>query len=138
LTWDKEMELMCPVNKLGHIDIYIVSHHGWLQSGSPALVHGIAPRVAIMDNGAKKGGSPPAWEIIEKSPGLQDLWQLHYSEEGGAGHNVAPPFVANLGAEDGNYLKLVAYPDNTFSVYNSRTRLAKDYSSHIYIPRTKY
>ena len=57
LTHDKEMQLMCPVNKIGKIDIYVVSHHGWAQSGSPALVYGIAPRVAIMDNGAKKGGS---------------------------------------------------------------------------------
>jgi len=48
LTWDKEMQLMCPINKLGKIDVYIVSHHGWLQSGSPAGVHGIDPRVAIM------------------------------------------------------------------------------------------
>jgi competence protein ComEC len=28
LTWDKEMQLMCPNNKLGRVDIYIVSHHG--------------------------------------------------------------------------------------------------------------
>jgi len=56
LTWDKEMELMCPVNRLGRMDIYIVSHHGWRQSGSPALLNGIAPRVALMDNGADKGG----------------------------------------------------------------------------------
>ena len=55
LTRDKEMELMCPLNRLGRVDVYIVSHHGWQQSGSPALVHGIAPSVAIMDNGAKKG-----------------------------------------------------------------------------------
>jgi competence protein ComEC len=64
LTWDKEMELMCPVNKLGKIDVYIVSHHGFLQSGSPALVRGIAPRAAIMDNGAKKGGSRLASKIF--------------------------------------------------------------------------
>ena len=46
LTRDKEAELMCPLNKLGNIDIYIVSHHGWAQSSSPAFVYGIAPRVA--------------------------------------------------------------------------------------------
>jgi competence protein ComEC len=95
LTKDKEMELVCPSNKLGPVDIYIVSHHGWYQSGSPALLNSIAPRVAIMDNGAKKGGSPSAWEIIEKSPRLEDLWQLHFSEEGGASHNAAPEFIAN-------------------------------------------
>ena len=128
LTRDKEMELMCPVNKLGKIDIYIVSHHGWIQSGSPALVHGIDPRVAIMDNGAKKGGSPPAWDVIEKSPHLEDLWQLHYSEEGGNAHNVANEFIANpQGPDAGNYLLLTAQRDGSFEVFNSRTGKTKHY-----------
>lgn len=128
LTWDKEMELMCPANKLGHVDIYIVSHHGWSQSSSPALVWGIAPRVAIMDNGAKKGGTPSTWDIIEKSPGLENLWQLHFSDEGGAAHNVPAEFIANpQGIEAGNYLELTAHADGSFSVYNSRTDKTKAY-----------
>jgi len=47
LTWDKEMELVCPANKLGHVDIFIVSHHGSLQSNSPALLAAISPRIAL-------------------------------------------------------------------------------------------
>jgi beta-lactamase superfamily II metal-dependent hydrolase len=130
LTWDKEMALMCPVNKLGKIDVYIVSHHGSAQSGSPALVQGIAPRVAIMDNGAKKGGSPSAWDIIKASPHLEDLWQLHFSEEGGDAHNAPAPFLANLpGPDAGNYLKLTASPDGSFEVFNSRTQTAKHYAA---------
>jgi competence protein ComEC len=128
LTWDKEMQLMCPRNKLGHVDVYIVSHHGWYQSGSPALVHGIAPRVAIMDNGAKKGGTPSAWDIIEKSPHLEDLWQLHYSDEGGAAHNVASEFIANPdGPDAANYLELIGKTDGSFDVFNSRTQKTKHY-----------
>jgi len=128
LTSDKEIELMCPQNKLGKIDIYIVSHHGWSESGSPPLVNGIAPRVAIMDNGAKKGGTPSTWDIIEKSPRLEDLWQLHYSEEGGEAHNVRPQYIANLeGPDNGNYLKLTAWPDGKFEVFNARTRETKTY-----------
>jgi competence protein ComEC len=128
LTWDKEMELMCPANKLGKVDVYIVSHHGWRESGSPALVHGIAPRVAIMDNGAKKGGTPSAWDIIEKSPHLEDLWQLHYSEEGGATHNVANELIANPdGPDAGNYLELLGSTDGSFDVFNSRTQKTKHY-----------
>ena len=130
LTQDKEMELMCPANKLGKIDVYVVSHHGWYQSSSPALVYGIAPRVAIMDNGAKKGGSPSTWDIIEKSPGLEDLWQLHYSDEGGATHNAAPELIANLdGPDAGNYLKLTAWPDGNMEVFNSRTQKTKHYGA---------
>ncbi len=128
LTRDKEMELVCPINKLGAIDIYIVSHHGWYQSNSPAFLSAIAPRVAIMDNGAKKGGTPSAWDIIEKSPRLENLWQLHFSEEGGAAHNVAPEFIANPeGPDAGNYLELTARPDGSFEVFNSRTQDTKLY-----------
>jgi beta-lactamase superfamily II metal-dependent hydrolase len=130
LTWDKEMQLMCPNDKIGHVDVYVVSHHGWLQSGSPALVHGIAPRVAIMDNGAKKGGSPPAWDIVKASPHLEGFWQLHFSEEGGEAHNVAPEFIANLpGPDAGNYLKLTGRPDGSFEVFNSRTKETKKYGA---------
>jgi len=130
LTADKELDLMCPMNKIGVVDIYVVSHHGFLQSGSAVLVHGIAPRVAIMDNGAKKGGSPAAWDVIEKSPGLEDLWQLHYSEEGGDAHNVAALFLANLqGPDTGNYLKVTASADGSFEVFNSRTRETKKYAA---------
>jgi competence protein ComEC len=128
LTRDKEMELVCPNNKLGAIDIYIVSHHGWYQSGSPAFLNAIAPRVAIMDNGAKKGGTPAAWDIIEKSPRLENLWQLHFSEEGGAAHNVPSEFIANPeGPDAGNYLELTAWPDGSFEVFNSRTSGTKKY-----------
>ena len=128
LTSDKEIGLVCPKNKLGKIDIYIVSHHGWNQSGSPAMLNAIAPRVAIMDNGAKKGGTPSTWDIIEKSPNLENLWQLHYSDEGGAAHNVSAEFIANVeGPDTGKYLKLTAWPDGKFEVFNSRTQQTKQY-----------
>ena len=130
LTGDKESELMCPTNKIGAVDIYIASHHGSPNSGSPVLVHAIAARVAIMDNGANKGGSPEAWDVIEKSPGLEDLWQLHYSEAGGDAHNVAAPFLANLAGPDaGNYLKVTASADGSFAVFNSRTGETKKYAA---------
>lgn len=128
LTKDKEIQLMCPDNKIGDINVYVVSHHGWEQSGTPALVEGIRPEVAIMDNGAKKGGSPSSWDVIHHSPGLLDLWQLHYSEEGGTQHNVAAPFIANVqGPDEGNYIKLTAWPNGRFEVLNSRTGAKKMY-----------
>ncbi|MGH9741234.1 MAG: ComEC/Rec2 family competence protein [Candidatus Acidiferrum sp.] len=131
LTKDKEWQLMCPVNRLGKIDIYVVSHHGWFHSNSPIFLDGIAPRVAIMDNGADKGGSPAAWDAIEKSPRLEDLWQLHFSNEGKVEHNVADSYIANLSVEanDGNYIKLTAWPDGKFDVYNARTKATKDYAA---------
>jgi competence protein ComEC len=128
LTADKERELMCPVNKLGHADVYIASHHGLFQSGSALLVHTIKPRLAIVDNGAKKGGSPAALDIIKSSPGLLALWQLHFSEEAGLAHNTGPEFIANPdGPDAAHYLKLTANPDGTFSIFNSRTKESKQY-----------
>src|SRR5262249_28109950 len=127
---DREMPLMCPMNKIGKVDIYVVSHHGSESSGGAALVHGTAPRVAIMDNGEKKGGSVKAWTMVKSSPGLEDFWQLHYSADGGSEHNVAPEFIANLqGQEQGNYLKLTAELDGSFAVFNSRTKETKKYAA---------
>lgn len=130
LPHDKELQLVCPQNKLGKVDIYIVSHHGWKESGSAAFVHGIAPRVAVMDNGAKKGGTPSVWDTIHASPHLEDLWQLHFSDEGGQEHNVAQEFIANPPGPDlGNTLELKALPDGSFDVSNSRTKKTKHYAA---------
>jgi competence protein ComEC len=128
LTQDKEVELVCPINKLGPVDIFIVSHHGWLQSNSRALLTAISPRIAIMDNGADKGGSPSSWDTIKNSPKLEDLWQLHFSNEGGAAHNPTSAFIANLAGPDmGNYLKVSVRVDGKLEVYNSRTQTTKHY-----------
>ena len=130
LTRDKEMELACPKNKIGRVDIYIVSHHGWYQSNSRTFLDAIAPRVAIMDNGSKKGGTPSAWDNIEKSPRLENLWQLHFSEEGGPAHNVPSEFIANTdGPDAGHFLELTASPDGSFDITNSRTKRSKHYGS---------
>jgi competence protein ComEC len=129
LTADKEFELMCPANKIGKVDIYIASHHGFNQSGSAALVHAIEPRIAIVDNGTKKGGSPSALDIIKSSPNLAAMWQLHFSDEAGPAHNTSPDLIANLpGPDAANYLKLIVNPDRTFIVLNSRTNQSKSYS----------
>lgn len=124
LTWAMERPLMCPVNKLGKVDVYIVSHHGMARSGSPALVDAVAPRVAVMDNGGAKGASPEAWEVVKHSPRLADLWQLHTAEGSDTAHNVADSHIANLAItkpDAGNYLELTGRPDGSFSVMNSRT-----------------
>ncbi len=129
LTSDKEGLLMCPVNKLGNMDILVVSHHGSLTSSSPQLLDGIAPRVAIMDNGATKGGAPISWDTVKKSPRLEDLWQLHFSNEGGVAHNAPDSFIANItGPDAGHYLKLTASRDGSFDVYNARTQATKHYA----------
>src|SRR5262245_51507770 len=83
LTWNKEHGLVCPNNLLGSIDLYLTTHHGLDQSGPDVLVHAIRPRVAVMNNGATKGGIPSAWQIIRDAPGLQDIWQVHRAVNAG-------------------------------------------------------
>ena len=130
LTWDKERTLMCPNNKLGKVDVLVVSHHGWYQSSSPALVDAIHPRVAIMDNGAKKGGSIPVLDTLRAVPGIETLWQLHYSDEGGAAHNTDGQYIANPEGTDAGYpLELEASRDGSFRVTNVRSHLEKSYSA---------
>jgi len=95
LTWNGELELMCPTNHIGRIDVYLTSHHGLAQSGSPPLVYGLAPRVAVMNNGTRKGGAPEAFRVLHASPGLEDLWQLHWSHNAGL-ENSPAVFIANV------------------------------------------
>ena len=130
LTWNKELELVCPNNLIGRVDVYLTTHHGLAQSNAPQIVQAIQPRVAIMNNGARKGGEPSAWQIIKDSPGLRDMWQLHFSVAGGADHNVNDSFIANtfeVGEDDGHYIKLTAQQDGSFTVYNSRNKFEKSY-----------
>ncbi|MGB2716334.1 MAG: MBL fold metallo-hydrolase [Vicinamibacterales bacterium] len=152
LLWNKELDLMCPNNPVGSVDLYMVTHHGLDRSGSDALVHGVRPRVAIMQNGTRKGGSVQAFEIMRSSPGLEDIWQLHWSYSGRIEHNPAGVFIANIdepatlasvlttpaGQRGGGgganaahtpayYLKISAQNDGSFTVTNTRNGFGKTY-----------
>jgi len=127
LTKKKELELACLNNLVGKVDLYLVTHHGLDQSNAKAIVWGLHPRVAIMNNGAHKGGSPEAWQMVHDSPGLEDLWQLHYAEDAGKEHNTGEKFIANSGGKDGNYINVAADPDGRFTVENSGNRFRREY-----------
>ena len=129
LTKPKEVDFVCPNNPIGAIDLYLVTHHGFNQSNTRSIVDAIHPRVAIMDNGAHKAGSPEAWQTVHESPGLQDLYMLHTAEGSDAAHNSAESMIANpKGGSDGAYFKVVARGDGSFSVTNSRTGQTKNYA----------
>jgi beta-lactamase superfamily II metal-dependent hydrolase len=131
LTGKKEVALVCPNNPIGTIDLYLVTHHGMDWSNSRAIVDAVHPRVAIMNNGAHKAGKPAAWQIVHLSPGLIDLWQLHTAEDSDAAHNSPEWMIANpKGDGDGHALKVVALPDGSFSVTNTRTEQTKEYPRH--------
>ena len=139
LTKTKEYELMCPNNRVGTVDLYMVSHHGWDLSSSALLVHALHPRVAIVNNGAKKGNMPAVVQVLRSSPGLEDVWQMHYSVDNGKENNAPLDLIANpqeqpdpqsfgyvLG-DQANFIKVSAQEDGTFTVTNSRNGFTKTY-----------
>jgi competence protein ComEC len=128
LTKKKEAGLVCPNNLIGTADLFLVSHHGADLSNSKALVWAVHPRVAIFDNGPHKGGSREAWQTVHGSPGIEDVWQVHYAMDSDKDHNVAADRIANPSENcEGKYLKVEASPDGTFTVINSRTGLKQTY-----------
>ena len=130
LTKAKEIALVCPNNPIPPVDLYIVTHHGFNLSNSRAIVDAIHPRVAIMNNGAHKAGSPEAWQTVHDSPGIEDLYMVHTAEDSDAAHNSPEALIANPKGSgvDGAYFKVVAGQDGSFSVFNSRTGMTKDYA----------
>jgi beta-lactamase superfamily II metal-dependent hydrolase len=139
LTWNKEHDLACPNNLIGTVDVYVVSHHGKETSSLPIMIHAMRPRVAVMNNGANKGAEIPTFVTLKSSPGLEDLWQLHYGVEA-ATRNSPEQFLANLGTagtkdsgvpdeSPANYIKMTARADGSFTMTNSRNGFSKEYAA---------
>ncbi len=154
LTMNKEFELMCPNNRLGTVDVLLGLHHGQATSNSEVLVHAIRPRVAIMNDGIRKGGEPAVMKVIHTSPGLENLWQIHFSQLSGQEYTVPGMFIANTVDEQSAaipiapmpppqpggtaapppthngtayWIKVSAQPDGSFTVINSRNGFSKKY-----------
>ena len=127
LTWNKEMEVACPVNKVGKVDLYLTTHHGMFSSNNPALVHALNAKAMVMNNGDKKGGDAAAIDSLRAAPDLQNFWQLHYAIAAGKEHNVDDPYIANLTAPGGFNIEVVAKMDGHFTVTNQRNKFNKSY-----------
>jgi beta-lactamase superfamily II metal-dependent hydrolase len=123
-----QYKLVCPNNLIGPVDVYQVSVHGQEKGMSGVLEQAIHARVAIMGNGARKGGDPPSWPILRGAPGMEDIWQVHLSLAGGKENNPPEDYIANLDAAcQGKWLRLSAQPDGTFTVSNARNGFSKTY-----------
>jgi beta-lactamase superfamily II metal-dependent hydrolase len=121
LTWNREMQLVCPEDLIGPVDLFMASHHGVDLSNNPALVSAVRPRVAVMNNGTRKGGAASTIALLKAAPGLQALYQSHWSTNAGDG-NPPAAFLANLqDSTDGNWIKIAAQDNGTMTVTNGRT-----------------
>ncbi len=128
LTWNQEHALACPNNLIGTFTVFHTTRHGDPHSGAPQLVHAIRARVALMNNGERKGGSPEYWQTVHEAPGLEDFWQLHRSAAGGVEHNSPEQFLANLSETDhGHNIKMTVRVDGSFTMTNERTGFMKEY-----------
>jgi len=128
LTWNQEHALACPNNLIGTVTVFHTTRHGDAHSGAPQFMYAIRARVAVMNNGERKGGSPEYWQAVHDAPGLQDFWQIHRSAAGGAEHNSPEQFLANLNEIDhGHYLKMSVRADGGFTMTNERNGFTKEY-----------
>jgi beta-lactamase superfamily II metal-dependent hydrolase len=154
LTKNKEFELMCPNTRIGALDLFLGLHHGLNSSNSEVMVHATHPRVVIINNGTRKGGQPDVMRVLHTSPGLEDLWQMHFSQLSGQEYTVPSIFIANMTddpltampvapisgpppgpdappppAHNGPayWIKVSAQTDGTFTVTNTRNGFAKTY-----------
>lgn len=130
MPWNQELDLLCPDNRVGQVDLYETPAHGREPSKAVAA---LAPRVAVADNGARKGAGAASVKAFKAMPGLEDLWLLHFNVPGGAEANPANEFIANLdepgSGDQGKYLKVSAMKDGSFTLFNARTNTTKKYAA---------
>jgi len=123
------LKLVCPDNLIGPIDAYLITHHANADSNVSPIYAAIHPRVAISNNGAYKGGSPPTWASLHQRDDIEGVWALHRSLIDGS-DNFPDTFIANLdfGERDhAAWLKLTASDEGSFSMTNGRTGWTRTY-----------
>jgi competence protein ComEC len=113
LTWNVEKALVCPVDRIGPIDLYQVTHHGLDISNHPTLVRTIAPTVAIMNNGPRKGGAPGTVKRLRSIPSIQAAYQLHKNAATSADENTDPALIANAEKSSGQFIHVSVAPDGS-------------------------
>jgi beta-lactamase superfamily II metal-dependent hydrolase len=94
LTWNIEHKFTCPRRVAPKVDVYLVNHHGADSSNHPALIDALAPEVAIVNNGPRKGGEPRSLAYLIKQLRDVGVFQLHRNVRPGA-VNVEPARIAN-------------------------------------------
>jgi beta-lactamase superfamily II metal-dependent hydrolase len=130
LESNRNRELVCPSNLIGEVDVYHVNVHGQFKGITPELIGALHARAAIMGNGARKGADPPSWPILRATPGLEDIWQVHYSAAGTKDTNPPGDFIANLNpGDEGKFVEVSANRDGSFTISNSRNGFHKAYAA---------
>jgi competence protein ComEC len=132
LTWNYEQKLVCPANLIGTVDLFQTTHHGLDRSNSPQFVWAIQPKVAVMNNGPRKGGPASVFDVLRHSPGLEDIWQGHLALGTPKEVNTDEKMIANLepSAEcKGNWLRASVDSNGRYTLTNPRNGFSKTYEA---------
>jgi beta-lactamase superfamily II metal-dependent hydrolase len=117
LTWNVEKKLVCPIDLIGQVDLYQVTHHGMANSNHPTLVRTIAPTVAIMNNGPRKGGAAATVKLLRSVPSIEAAYQLHRNVATATEDNTEASLIANKDEAGGQIIRVLVDPDgSSFSV----------------------
>jgi len=125
LTGPPLFGLACPSDRIGPVDVYLVAHHGNDDAADPFIFRTTKPRVAILNNAARKGGAAETFKTLHALPGT-DTWQLHRSSVPHA-ENFADTRIANLNDATANWILIRANEDGSFAVTNKRTGVTMPY-----------
>lgn len=134
LTWNQEFQLVHPYNLVGTVDVYQVTHHGLDASNNPAVLQSLKPKVAIMNNGHKKGCMPDVFADLKETKSIEAIYQVHKNlRPDGQVNNVPDEFIANFQEAEqcqGNYIKLsVAQDSKNYTVEIPATKHSKTYDT---------
>jgi len=113
LTWNVERRLVCPVDRIGPIDLFQVTHHGMAISNHPTLLRTIAPTVAVMDNGPRKGGDPQTVARLRAIPSIQAAYQLHKNAATSDAANTDRDLIVNGSPAGGQFLQVTVAAEGT-------------------------
>jgi len=142
LDWEKEMELACPVNRVGQVTVWQAGRHGALDgAGAPGFLYAIKPQVVVVNNGPRKGLGGPSpgrqkastvhYERIAGTPGIEGIWQGHRSLLD-PDHNTDENMIANLEETadcQGHWMRASVGRDGRFTMTNSRNGFRRTYAA---------
>lgn len=131
LTWNMEQKLVCPVNLVGPVDVYQVTHHGLDVSNNPTVINSLTPTLAVFNNGTKKGCQPGTFAALKAAKSIQAIYQMHKNLREDTQNNAPEDFIANLEEKcTGNYLKLSVDPQGkTYTVSIPANKHEKTYET---------
>jgi competence protein ComEC len=118
LTWNTEADLVCPTDRVGQVDVYQVNHHGLDVSSNPVLVKTLAPTVAVMNNGPRKGAMTEVCDTLRSTSSIKARYQVHRNVQNST-NNPPEEFIANLPDKcEGHYIKMSVDPSGKSYTFN--------------------